>query len=135
MQSNISSKYITKGVDRATFIIQKGNEGNAQGEREGSGKKHRNEINEYLNCRYLSACEAMWRVFKFNIHHHNPPVQRLPLHLPGQQPTVFEEKENLENVEFCYGHRRTMLTEWFELNKIYEEARQMKYVELPKYFL
>ncbi|XP_019100224.1 PREDICTED: uncharacterized protein LOC104783899 [Camelina sativa] len=128
-------KYITKGVDRATFIIQKGTSDNIQGSGNGSEPKPRNEINEYLDCRYLSACEAMWRIFKFNIHHHNPVVQRLPLHLLGEQCTVFGEKEKLPSVEIRYGHGRTMFTEYFEMNKICEVARKLKYVQMPLEFL
>lgn len=128
-------KYITKGVDRATFLIQKGNGVNVHESGNGLEDKPRNEINEYLDCRYLSACEAMWRIFMFNIHHHNPAVQRLPLHLPGEQSTIFEEKENLENVEYRYGHGRTMLTEFFEMNKICEEAKKLKYVQMPTMFV
>ncbi|XP_024007954.1 uncharacterized protein LOC112083963 [Eutrema salsugineum] len=127
-------KYITKGVDRATFIIQK--EGNEDAGTQGRGGKGKikDEINHYLDCRYLSACEAMWRIFTFSIHHHNPAVQKLPIHLPGQQSTVFDEEETLDNVKFRYAHGRTMLTEWFELNKISEDSKKLRYVELLTMF-
>lgn len=39
--------------------------------------KERNEIQEYLDCRYLSACEAMWRILAFHIHKRKPALQKL----------------------------------------------------------
>ena len=40
------------------------------------------EIKEYLDCRYLSEQDALWRLFGYEIHHHWPPVERIPVHLP-----------------------------------------------------
>ena len=127
-------KYITKGVDRATFLIQKDGE-QIPKEQESTSGKPRNEINDYLEGRYLSACESMWRIFMFDVHHNSPAVQKFPVHLPGEQTAVFDEDEDLENVEVRYTHGRTMLTEWFEMNRLYEEARQLKYIEMLTMFV
>uniref|UniRef100_A0A0D3BD38 ATP-dependent DNA helicase n=1 Tax=Brassica oleracea var. oleracea TaxID=109376 RepID=A0A0D3BD38_BRAOL len=91
-------KYITKGVDRACFKLQKTGDQSSQSE---STKKEtpKNEINDYVEGRYLSACESMWRIFMFDIHHNVPAVQKMPVHLPGEHLAVFEEGEDLENVE------------------------------------
>nr|GEW41954.1 ATP-dependent DNA helicase PIF1-like [Tanacetum cinerariifolium] len=43
------------------------------------------KIKDYYDCRYLSSCEAAWRIFKFDIHHRSPAVERLPFYLPNQQ--------------------------------------------------
>jgi len=43
----------------------------------------------YYDCRYLSACEATWRILSF---------ERLPLHLPNEQGVIFDESESLDNV-------------------------------------
>ncbi|CAA7024783.1 unnamed protein product [Microthlaspi erraticum] len=59
-------KYITKGVDKATFMIEKGTP--ELGDEKFKVVKERNEIQEFLDCRFLSACEAMWRIFAFHIH-------------------------------------------------------------------
>ena len=57
-------KYITKGVDRASAVIEKGNTATtsdtvASGEPKEKVIKQRNEIQEYIEARYLSACESM----------------------------------------------------------------------------
>nr|KAJ0192974.1 hypothetical protein LSAT_V11C800443650 [Lactuca sativa] len=42
------------------------------------------KIKNYYDCRYLSACEASWRIFKFDVHFRTPSIARLPFHLPRQ---------------------------------------------------
>ncbi|XP_033134461.1 uncharacterized protein LOC117127850 [Brassica rapa] len=70
-------KYITKGVDMATMAIEKKRVGEQKTE-ESESKEEINEIANYLECRYLSACEAAWRTFAFDIHERKPAVTRLP---------------------------------------------------------
>ncbi|XP_022567210.2 uncharacterized protein LOC106378379 [Brassica napus] len=127
-------KYITKGVDKSCFRFQKNQDQSTQSE---TNKKEKptNEIDNYLDGRYLSACESMWRIFEFSIHHHTPAVQKMPVHLPGEQTAIFEEDEDLGNVENRYLHGRTMLTEWFEMNRLYEEVRKLKYIEMLLMFV
>uniref|UniRef100_A0A0D2ZXW6 Uncharacterized protein n=1 Tax=Brassica oleracea var. oleracea TaxID=109376 RepID=A0A0D2ZXW6_BRAOL len=48
---------------------------------------------------------------------------------------VFDENEDLQNVEDRYLHGRTMLTEWFEMNRRYEEVRKLKYIEMLTMFV
>ncbi|CAN7139408.1 unnamed protein product [Brassica rapa subsp. narinosa] len=43
--------------------------------------KQRNEIQEFIDVRYLSACEDMWRTFAFHIHKRKPSVEKLIIHL------------------------------------------------------
>lgn len=54
------------------------------------------------NIEILSACESMWRIFAFDIHHNTPAVQKLPVHLPGEQTAIFDEDEDLEDVQTRY---------------------------------
>jgi hypothetical protein len=42
------------------------------------------EIKKYLDCRYVSASKAAWRIFKFDMHERFPTVERLQYHLPNQ---------------------------------------------------
>ena len=77
----------------------------------------------------------MGRIFVFDIHHNTPSVQKLPVHLPGEQTAIFEEDEDLGNVENRYLHGRTMLIKWFEMNRLYEEVRKLKYIEMLLMFV
>ena len=47
-----------------------------------------NEITHYVDARYVSASEACWRIFHYDLHTHSPAIQRLPVHLPGQEQVI-----------------------------------------------
>ncbi|XP_012858912.1 PREDICTED: uncharacterized protein LOC105978048 [Erythranthe guttata] len=81
-------KYVNKGQDRVTaeFYETRNTDGDAE---------IRDEIKMYYDCRYLSACEAMWRLFTYDIHYRDPSEIRLSFHLPDHQPLVFNENLSL----------------------------------------
>ncbi|XP_076886674.1 uncharacterized protein LOC143536612 [Bidens hawaiensis] len=70
-------KYINKGPDRATISLVQNNTADNE-------ESQVDEIKAFYDCRYLSACEAAWRIFNFDVHYRVPAVTRLPFHLPGQ---------------------------------------------------
>ena len=47
------------------------------------------EIQDYLDARYLSTPEAIWRIFGFKLHHRSPATQRLQIHIPNEQTITF----------------------------------------------
>ncbi|PIA64661.1 hypothetical protein AQUCO_00100252v1 [Aquilegia coerulea] len=76
-------KYIHKGKDIATIVIERNDEGdNCDGE---TSVRIIDEIKTYLDCRYISASEASWRIFGFNTQFREPAVERLPFHLEDEQ--------------------------------------------------
>jgi hypothetical protein len=80
-----------------------------------------NEIADYLDARYVSAPEGIWRIFKFKMHHRKPAVQRLQFHLPNQQKlwqTITFSNDN-DMITFLANDRlqKTTLTEFFTVNK------------------
>lgn len=93
-------KYIHKGHTRSIFSIS-----------EGDGPV-RNEIREYLDGRYLAACEAFWRLFSYTLTDHKPTVKLLDVHLPGEQLVTFNDfadpQELLDNA------RKSTLDEFFK---------------------
>ncbi|KAK4597272.1 hypothetical protein RGQ29_015015 [Quercus rubra] len=122
-------KYITKGPDRATLILEENLHVDSS-----TGVQHMTDINEvktYLNCRYVSTIEACWRIFEFAIHHREPAVQRLSFDNEGEQPVVFEDTDYLNNVVDKPGIRKSKFTEWMKVNALYEEARELTYSEFP----
>ncbi|GJZ86190.1 ATP-dependent DNA helicase PIF1-like protein [Tanacetum coccineum] len=86
-------KYLNKGPDRSTIVIQE----NVQ---QGQGMTKQkvtvvDEIKNYLNYRYLAPCEAVWRIFSFDIHHSYPLVLKLNFHLQNQQPVTLHDTDYL----------------------------------------
>lgn len=92
-------KYAYKGHDRAHVEL---------GQRA-------DEIQQHIDARYLGAAEAVWRLFEFPIHGASHSVERLSVHLPGQQ---------LVHLKLVWRQPRlqapratsTTLTAWFALN-------------------
>ncbi|GJY50558.1 ATP-dependent DNA helicase PIF1-like protein [Tanacetum coccineum] len=70
------------------------------------------EIKDYLNCRYLSACEAAWRIYGFDIHYRTPSVERLPFHLKDELHVIFDATESND-----YAVDKGPM-EWDDLNKV-----------------
>ncbi|KAF8088667.1 LOW QUALITY PROTEIN: hypothetical protein N665_0532s0030 [Sinapis alba] len=55
-------KYITKGVDRALALLERSG-CKSKAELEKKKQLEMDEIDRFLECRYISACEASWRLF------------------------------------------------------------------------
>eukprot|EP00798_Chlamydomonas_sp_ICE-L_P028691 gene28691-31859_t len=90
-------KYVYKGHDRAQVaFINKGPQGQVQDV--AAVVAPRDEIAEYLDGRYVGACEAIWRLFSFHLHEQGPHVQRLAVHLDGQLPMTFEDTSIIDQV-------------------------------------
>ncbi|XP_019227612.1 PREDICTED: uncharacterized protein LOC109208909 [Nicotiana attenuata] len=83
-------QYVNKGNDRATAAFSR------SVQEEGSSVV--DEINMYYHCRYISPCEAAWRIFKFPIHYRQPSVERLSFHLPNEQHVIFSDDDQIDDV-------------------------------------
>ncbi|GJT46020.1 helicase [Tanacetum coccineum] len=126
-------KYLNKGPERATIVIQ---ENVRKGDHVTSEKIVAvDEINNYLNCRYLAPCEVVWRLFSFDIHYSFPSVMKLNFHLPNQNPVTLRDSEFLPALLEREGINVTMFTDWFDLNKRDPSARTLTYAELPKRYV
>ncbi|XP_012828649.1 PREDICTED: uncharacterized protein LOC105949891 [Erythranthe guttata] len=121
-------KYVNKGHERVTTAFYETR--NTDG-----GAEIRDEIKMYYDCRYLSACEAMWRLFNFDIHYRDPSVIKLSFHLPDHQPIVFNENQSLQSVLDRPSAKQTMFLAWFEANKNYPHARDLRYGDFPQQFV
>ncbi|XP_045831339.1 uncharacterized protein LOC123922684 [Trifolium pratense] len=78
-------KYVNKGHDRVTagFYRDANPRDNTQVV---------DEIKKYYDCRYLSACEAVWRIFVFDVNYREPSVERLSFHRENEQPIVYPDE-------------------------------------------
>eukprot|EP00116_Pleurobrachia_bachei_P000295 sb/3460557/ len=111
-------KYIHKGYDCANI--------------EKSSRDQVDEIKEFIDCRYISAPEAMWRIRELNLATKSHTVQRLAVHLPNQEIVYFRDNELPEDV--LDRQKGTTLTHWFSLNAKDSVARQYLYVEIPYHY-
>jgi len=121
--------YIYKGHDRATIFLTQINNTQALANTEPI-----DEIKMYLDTRYVSASESIWRIFHYRLHNHTPSVQRLAVHLPNQQTITFQDEDNLQNIVNQANNHMTTLTAWFQENLENPAAHEYKYIEFPLYY-
>ncbi|XP_016192790.1 uncharacterized protein LOC107633703 [Arachis ipaensis] len=121
-------KYVNKGSDRVTtYFSTKSPDGKTTLEVD--------EVKMFYDCRYISPCEAAWRIFCYDIHYRNPSVERLSFHLPDQQPVVFTDNESLVEAVAKATVKESMFLGWFVANKTNAEARKLTYNEFPSKFV
>ncbi|XP_074288915.1 uncharacterized protein LOC141614060 [Silene latifolia] len=125
-------KYINKGSDRVTMqsSYTRHNE-------EDPGRF--DEIKRFYDCRYLSACEATWRIFGFDIHYRTPAVERLQYHLPDEQPIVFHDDDWVDEVVENTSLGVSQFLNWMGCNNSTVEemqvAKELLYCEFPTKFV
>ena len=119
-----------KGHDRATIVFsQPISETNQQASNEPI-----DEIKMYLDARYISSSESIWRIFHYKMHGRTPNVQRLAIHLPNHQTVTFHEEADLHNIIEHNNTHITTLTAWFQENINNANARNYKYTDFPIYY-
>lgn len=101
-------KYLVKMPDRAEVVMQLADGLDVD------------ETKIYLDGRYISTSEAVWRGLRFNVHYQKPPVVRLAVHLNGEQFVTWQEEDNPELA--LLRQKPTALTAWFDSNKKPEHA-------------
>ncbi|GBN57992.1 hypothetical protein AVEN_175863-1 [Araneus ventricosus] len=77
----------------------------------------------------------MWRLNEFNLSHKSHhTVVRLAVHLPQQQPIVYQDGQEAQAIERA-ALRKTTLASWFELNKNDPSAHNISYSDIPQYYM
>jgi len=76
-------KYINKGHDRESIVIER------KASNDLTYVREVDEVKTYLDCRYISASEAGWRIFEFDIQYRTPAVERLMFYMPGEHTVFF----------------------------------------------
>ncbi|KAF7835632.1 uncharacterized protein G2W53_010491 [Senna tora] len=94
----------------------------------------KDEIKHYYDCRYISPCEAAWRIFGFDINFREPAVDRLSFHLPNQQGIIFQDDDYIDDVVANATMKQSKFIAWFEANKQYPIARNLTYSQFPTKF-
>jgi hypothetical protein len=114
-------KYINKGYDRITATITRSQQNNQQPMQE------LDEVKQYLDCRYISPCEASWRILSFPIHARKPAVERLYFHLLGEHSIYYSDFDRIDDVLLKPSVSESMFTAWLDANKKYPFARNLTY--------
>ncbi|XP_077242072.1 uncharacterized protein LOC143882480 [Tasmannia lanceolata] len=122
-------KYLHKGSDRATIVLEPNSTSAIQPTV--NFRHDKDEVRQYLDCRYISALEACWRIFEFDLQAQRPSVERLQFHLPNEQTVIFSDRDDLPTVLSRPGISTTMFTAWMMANNEFHDARLLKYVEFP----
>ncbi len=90
-----------------------------------------NEIQQYIEAKYLSAAEGVDSLLSFKKHMEWLPITRLIVHLPGQHNVIFNENEDLTVVEERAAHQKTTLTAYFAYNAQNADGRNVVYADSP----
>lgn len=114
-------KYVFKGFDVMSVKIV-------------NGVVQNNEINNYLNCRYVSAPEAIWRMQEFPMHDRTHAVIRLPIHLENAIELTFDGGLEIAP-EVEERTLTTMLEAYFVLNATDSNAHQYLYAQIPEHYV
>ncbi|XP_073024169.1 uncharacterized protein [Primulina eburnea] len=117
-------KYIYKGHDKIAVHIASGNEPGTIG-----------EIRNFQDARWVSAQEALWRIFEFDLNEMSPAVINLALHLPKKYCVTFWKNQSLDYVLRQDYNSKTMLTEFFHTCSVSTKAVTLFYTEFPEYYV
>ncbi|XP_027120495.1 uncharacterized protein [Coffea arabica] len=119
-------KYIYKGHDKILYQLSNG-----------EANQMLDEIKNFQSARWISAPEAMWRIYSFDLNEMHPSVMTLPVHLENQQPVTFPDQQSVDDVIKNAHLKKTMLTEFFQMNKYDHFAKNLNclYTDFPQYFV
>ncbi|XP_072071845.1 uncharacterized protein [Arachis hypogaea] len=91
--------------------------------------------NQSRAIKYISPCEAVWRIFAYPIHSREPVVQRLSFHLSCRNPILYEDGEDIDDILSKLGIDQSMFTAWMDAKNSYSEAKELTYSEFPRFFV
>ena len=92
------------------------------------------EIKQYRDAWWVTPPEALWRIYGFDLSKNHPPVQQLQLHLPDMHMVAFHKRNKVKWIINRPGVEESMLTAYFEANRMHEEARRILYWDFPEHF-
>nr|GEU44823.1 DNA helicase [Tanacetum cinerariifolium] len=92
------------------------------------------EIQNYIDGRFVCPHEACWRILKYDIHGRQPAVQILYVHLEGMQLVTFRDHQPLTLLVNDEDKTKTTLTEWLEYNKRNGDRLHLTYIDFTKEF-
>ncbi|KAG3130439.1 hypothetical protein PI126_g20500 [Phytophthora idaei] len=129
-------KYVYKGQDRATVALRGRRErgGHTAGNTNVNNEEEAvDEIQQYLDARYLPPPEACWAIFKYDMQKKSHHVHRLLVHEEGEQMVHYSTAATLQDV------LELNQTAFFELRGLETPeglvARGLLHHEMPIHFV
>ncbi|KAL3640531.1 hypothetical protein CASFOL_015499 [Castilleja foliolosa] len=119
-------KYISKGADRVRFCISRSQDASAV--HPDCATPAVNEVQNFVDGRYICPHEASWRILNFSIHERTPAVEILAVHLENMQNVTFKENLKLQAIVRNPSFGKTTLTEWIQSNKRDRDGLHLTYV-------
>jgi len=101
---------------------------------DGKGQVHWDEIHSYMDSRYVSSAEAIWRIFKHPLSYRSYAVIRLAVHLDKEQIFTFKPSQEEQALEGAEG-RDTEPTAWFKLNQKDGFAGTLHYRQTQEHYV
>jgi hypothetical protein len=128
-------KYVYKGHDKTKMTMTvKGKKKREKKDKKDKKDFSHDEIEKYLDARYVTPHEAFWRIFELKLDDKSHAVTRLDLHLPDQQAIYYKPGEDVKKRLQAAGTKHTKLTAWFELNKVDADAKEYYYYQIPEFY-
>lgn len=122
------SWYVCKGYDSANVQIRQ------LFQRTEQGVLIWDEVTSFMDARYVSAPESMWRLNENEMHKQSHTIPRLAVHLPLQQNLIFREENEVEAFQRAETSDTT-LTAFFKLNAEDPNAREFHYHQIPEHYV
>jgi hypothetical protein len=130
-------KYVYKGPDRASVRV-------AEVVTDPTAPVVIDEIQQFVDARYLSASESFWHLFGFPMQSCYPPVQALQLHLQDHHRVLYQEGDEAAALNAV---PNTTLTNYFttvvqetatpllpNVLGAYPPAPELLYTDMPTYY-
>ncbi|KAK4521041.1 Isochorismatase domain-containing protein [Mucor velutinosus] len=128
------NKYIYKGSDQTTL---KTTTTATTAATAGTAAMYQNdECAKYLNGRYISPCEAVWRLKEFPMHEESPPVTTLAIHLENEQPVYFDPSWPQSRIDNVLRESHTTLMGYFHYNAVNQNKpgfQPLLYQQFPEH--
>ncbi|TMS38388.1 hypothetical protein L596_005125 [Steinernema carpocapsae] len=94
-------KYVYKGMDKASLFICE--TGAVENEQQNPDVLNHDEVQNYADARYVGPAEACWRLLGYPMQETSHNVERLAIHLEGEQNIMFDEEEDHKSLWIAQG--------------------------------
>ena len=124
-------KYIYKGFDKTEMDLGNVTK-NALGQEIDPEIYKFDEITKHADFRYISSCEAAWRIFEFPLQGKSHHIERLEIHLPNEHVLTLDEENPPQDENDPIFQLDSKLTAYFKYNAKLAPKDRLLYQNIPK---